>query len=163
MPVVETEVGNLRKVSGQMQSDATLKKAVKFHGHLGAFLVIGVRMGRLAESVLKYKARSDIELRVTMTVPFVVPFSCTIDGIQVTTKCTIGNKKLAVRNSRKEICGVFEIKGSNHALRISVKPELVSKLRQEMAKGVTNEELARRVAAMPEKQLFALEEKLLGI
>jgi formylmethanofuran dehydrogenase subunit E len=98
-----------------------------------------------------------------MKVPFVVPFSCTIDGVQVTTKCTIGNQKLAVQNSRKEISADFEVKGSNHTLRISVKPELVSQLRQEMTKGVTNEELAQRVAAMSERQLFALEKKSRGI
>jgi formylmethanofuran dehydrogenase subunit E len=142
-----------------MQFDTALKKAVKFHGHLGAFLVIGVRMGKLAERILKCNARSDIELRVTMKVPFVVPFSCTIDGVQATTKCTIGNQRLAVQNSRKKICADFEVKGSGQTLNISVNPELVSKLRQEMAKGVTNEELARKVAAMPEKQLFALKEK----
>jgi formylmethanofuran dehydrogenase subunit E len=98
-----------------------------------------------------------------MKVPFVVPFSCTIDGVQVATKCTIGNQKLAVQNSRKEICADFEVKGSNRTLRISVKPELVSQLRQEMTKGVANEELAQRVAAMSERQLFALEKKSRGI
>jgi formylmethanofuran dehydrogenase subunit E len=163
MFVVETEVGNLGKVSGRMQFDTALKKAVEFHGHVGAFLVIGVRMGKLAERILKCNVRSDIELRVTMKVPFVVPFSCTIDGVQVTTKCTIGNQKLAVQNSRKEICADFEVKGSNRTLRISVKPELVSQLRQEMTKGVANEELAQRVAAMSERQLFALEKKSRGI
>ena len=140
-----------------------MKKAAKFHGHFGAFLVIGVRMGELAERILKCNARSDIELQVTMNVPLVVPFSCTIDGIQTTTKCTIGNQRLAVRNSRKEISADFEVKGSSQILRISAKPEVVSRLRQEIANGVTNEELARRVAAMPEKQLFVLEEKWRGI
>ena len=163
MFVVETEVGNLGKASGRMQLDTALKKAVEFHGHLGAFLVIGVRMGKLALKILKCNARSDIELRVTMKVPLFVPFSCTIDGVQVTTKCTIGNQKLAVQNSRKEICADFKVKGSNNTLKISVKPELVSQLRQEMTEGVTNEELAQRVAAQPEKQLFVLEKKSRGI
>jgi formylmethanofuran dehydrogenase subunit E len=141
------------------QFDSAFKEAVKFHGHLGAFLVIGVRMGKLAGRILKCSAKSDVELRVTIKVPFVVPFSCTIDGIQTTTRCTIGNRKLTVKNSKKEIWAKFEVKGSNQTLSISVNPEVVSQLRQEMAKGVANKELARRVEAMPEKQLFAMEEK----
>lgn len=136
-----------------------IKDAVKLHGHLGPFLVIGVRMGSFAERTLNLDAVGKRELRVSVRIPFFTPFSCALDGIQVTTNCTIGNQKLRVEKSRKKIVARFELQGSDRVLCISVNPKVVKELVDEISNGVTNEELAGRIVSMPEQQLFVFEKQ----
>ena len=74
-----------------------LEKAADFHGHLGPFLVIGVRMGLIGlKNIGKY---NNGQLSIDVSLPLRVPFSCIIDGLQVTTHCTVGNQKLSVKDS----------------------------------------------------------------
>ena len=87
--------------------DVILRKAEEFHGHLGPFLVLGVRMGLIGVRELEAKGNQE-KLHVTAMLRNSVPFSCVIDGIQVATKCTIGNKKLRLRSS-PEIAAKFEL------------------------------------------------------
>ena len=149
----------MEKASEQEQLESALGNAVRLHGHLGPFLTIGVRMGNLAKRLLRHNAETNATYHLTMRVPLVVPFSCAIDGIQVTTNCTIGNQKLAVENSQKEICADFRVKDSNRALNISVNPKVISDLMKKMAEGATSEELAEQIASMAEKLLFTIREQ----
>jgi formylmethanofuran dehydrogenase subunit E len=132
-------------------------KAAEFHGHLGPFLVIGVRMGHIAKRILKPNIKEDKRLQATVKIPLLTPFSCILDGIQTTTQCTIGNQKLRIENSKKEITAHFELQNSNIVMRVSVNPKMIKKLMSEMSEGFTNEELARKIAHMPENHLFKIE------
>ncbi|MGQ9506747.1 MAG: formylmethanofuran dehydrogenase subunit E family protein [Candidatus Bathycorpusculaceae bacterium] len=85
-----------------------IKEAEKFHGHLGPFLVLGVRMGETAKKILKITREEDCSLQVAAKVPILTPFSCVLDGIQVSTQCTIGNQRLKIENSSKEISADFQ-------------------------------------------------------
>jgi formylmethanofuran dehydrogenase subunit E len=139
--------------------ESAVKNAVKLHGHLGPFLVIGVRMGVLAKKMLKSQTGVRNRLRVTVRVPLSTPFSCAIDGIQTTTSCTVGNRRLRVENSKTKIDAYFELlrEGSSKTLHISVNQRMVQTLTEKLSKGMTNEQLAAQVASMPEDQLFTLE------
>jgi len=134
-----------------------IKKAAEFHGHLGPFLVIGVRMGNMAKRTLKPNAEENKRLQVAVKIPLLTPLSCILDGIQTTTQCTVGNQKLKTENSQKEITAHFKLQNSNKAIKVSVNPKRREELRKEMSEGVTNEELARKIAGMPENQLFKIE------
>jgi len=134
-----------------------MEKAAEFHGHLGPFLVIGVRMGNIAKRILKPNIKENKRLQATVKIPLLTPFSCILDGVQTTTQCTVGNQKLRIENSQKEITAHFELQNSNRVLRVSVTPKIVEKLMNEMSEGFTNEELARKIARMPESQLFEIE------
>jgi formylmethanofuran dehydrogenase subunit E len=132
-----------------------IEKAADLHGHLGPFLVIGVRIGKTAKKVLGVKG--NFKLQAEAKVPLLTPFSCVLDGIQAITNCTIGNQKLRVKNSKK-IAVSFTL-DSDEAIRISVKPEIVKKLMNRISDGSSNEELAREIARMPEDQLFTVEKQ----
>ena len=136
---------------------ALVEKAADFHGHLGPFLAIGVRMGNIAERILNLHNKENNRLQATAKIPLSTPFSCILDGVQTTTQCTVGNQKLRIENSQKEITAHFELQNSNRVLRVSVTPKIVEKLMNEMSEGFTNEELARKIARMPESQLFEIE------
>jgi formylmethanofuran dehydrogenase subunit E len=131
--------------------------AARLHGHLGPFLVIGVRMGKVARRILEHDEDGDIKFKVTIKVPQTTPFTCTIDGVQSATHCTIGNKKLEIEKSDKEILGDFEVANSKQKLRIHVKPEIIEDLMAQFKKGIGSEEVAAQVAVMQEEKLFMIE------
>ena len=137
-----------------------IKKATDFHGHLGPFLVMGVRIGLIGVRELEAKGNEE-KLRVTAMLRNAVPFSCVIDGIQVTTKCTIGNKKLRLRNSSR-IAARFELQ-EGEQVAVAVNPASFDTLKKKLlAENVPPEEvrqLAHLVASMPEEELFIIRRK----
>jgi len=138
---------------------AAIVDAVKLHGHLGPFLVIGVRMGGVAKRVLNQDVRDIARFHVTVRVPSVIPFSCTIDGIQAGTRCTLGNQRLKIENTRKQIFAIFRTENSDRVVQISVNPGVIRKVMRKMSAGMGNDELAEEIAAMPEGQLFTIEKE----
>ena len=134
-----------------------IDEAARLHGHMGPFLVIGVRMGILARRILEHGENEDAKFQVTMKVPQTTPFTCTIDGIQSTTHCTVGNQKLEIEKSDMEILGDFKVANSKERLRIHVRPEIIEDLMAQFRKGIGNEEVAAQVAVVQEERLFAIE------
>lgn len=137
-----------------------LEKAVDFHGHLGPFLVLGVRMGLLGIRELEAK-KGNPKLRVTVMTKPSVPFSCVIDGIQAATKCTIGNRKLRLRNSPKKVSAKFQILEGN-IVTVTLNPakqEELEKLLSKHAGFQEMEKIARNVVFMPVKELFKVKKK----
>jgi len=135
----------------------TIKKAADFHGHLGPFLVIGVRMGLIGVRELEVKGNDEM-LHVTAMLKYSVPFSCVVDGIQVATKCTIGNRKLRLRSS-SGIAARFELQREEQ-VTVAVDPTAFERLKNELlSENVPPEEvrkLAYLLASMPEEELFII-------
>jgi len=136
-----------------------IEKAADFHGHLGPFLVIGVRMGSSAKKVFNENAGESDELRVTARLPLLTPFSCILDGIQATTQCTVGNQKLRMENSQEKIAVYFEHQNSDKTLRLHVNPKIIEYLKNRYSERASNEELAQEIASMPQSQLFIIENR----
>ncbi|MDD4910025.1 MAG: formylmethanofuran dehydrogenase subunit E family protein [Candidatus Omnitrophica bacterium] len=67
---------------------ATLREAVRFHGHLGPWLVLGLLMGPYA--LKKIRAGKYFKLRVKVWGAGERPKSCLIDGLQLSTGATYG-------------------------------------------------------------------------
>jgi len=137
-----------------------IKRAADFHGHLGPFLVIGVRMGLIGIRKLGAK-RNDEELHVTAMVKPSVPFSCVIDGVQVATHCTIGNKKLRLRFSSR-ISARFELHNRGQ-VTVRVNPATFDRLKNWLLAEESSPEKVRKlaeiIASMPEEELFIIEGK----
>ncbi len=135
--------------------DFLFKRAVEFHGHLGPFLVLGLRMGLVGIRELNAK-RGEKKLRVTAKLNYSIPFSCAVDGLQIATKCTIGNKKLKIMN-HSGMATKFEIEGGKQ-VTVAVNSALFDRLKREMpSESVPSEEvreLARIIASTPEQELF---------
>lgn len=102
------------------QGKISLKEAVKFHGHLGPYLVLGLKIGELALTRLKAKKYFGLDLSVKGADKR--PKSCLIDGLQLSTGATYGKgnieKKLAkfikvsVKNLKNNKRIVFKLKKS---------------------------------------------------
>jgi formylmethanofuran dehydrogenase subunit E len=76
-----------------MKSLENLDVARSFHGHLGPNLVIGIKMGNHAIAALK--PESCFHLRAEVHCPARPPVSCVIDGIQISTGCTMGKASIS--------------------------------------------------------------------
>jgi len=74
-----------------------LGSAIRFHGHLGPYLVLGLRMGVVAKRILQPRRRHD--LSVTIWTKQSPPESCMLDGIQISSGCTLGKGNLRVRKA----------------------------------------------------------------
>ena len=139
--------------------ETAIKNAEKLHGHLGPFLVIGVRIGISAKRILNLSIEGNGKLEAEAKIPLLTPFSCILDGIQATTSCTIGNQKLRIENSKKEIAVYFKLQNSDKTLKMLVNPKIIEKLLNGISEGASNEELAGEIARMPESQLFTIEKR----
>jgi len=147
-----------RNVDTELMS--IIERATEFHGHLGPFLVIGVRMGLIGLREFGIE-KNDGNLRITAMLKDSVPFSCVIDGIQVATKCTIGNQKLKLIDSSK-LAAEFECQ-QREKVTVTVNPATFNRLRSRLlSENVSQEEtqkLAHMIAFMPEEKLFTIENK----
>lgn len=136
-----------------------IKSAEDFHGHLGPFLVIGVRLGLVGVRELGVKGRKD-KLRVTAMLRYSVPFSCIIDGIQIATKCTMGNKRLRLKRKSSQIAAKFELQDEKKQVNVLVNPVTLQALKSQLlAEDIPPEEvrkLAHVIASMPEEELFIM-------
>ena len=143
-----------------MQNEEELKamidNAQKLHGHLGPFLVIGVRMGMIAKKALSVSDDQCGLLKASVKVPLFPPFSCLLDGIQASTSCTVGNQRLTIENS-EEICVNFAKQNAGRTVKITLKPKIAEELKKKLAKGSLTEKFALELAHMPENQLFNVE------
>lgn len=135
-----------------------LKKAEELHGHFGPFLVVGARMGQVGLKRLGMSKHTN-SLRVSLSVPFKVPYSCAVDGVQISTKCTIGNQKLQLKNADKiEAC--LEDLSKKRKITIAPQPTVLTMLeKQVVAKNLSDDEICKmawRIASMPETGLFSV-------
>lgn len=132
-----------------------LNRAAEFHGHLGPFLAIGVRMGLLAKRTLKSNGFGD--LSVTVNTGNKPPLSCVVDGIQVATGCTLGKGNITVTNL-SELSAVFHAK--HKAIRVKMKTEVFQSLKGELLDGGPEkmEEAARKISSIRDAKLFSIEE-----
>ncbi|RLF96143.1 formylmethanofuran dehydrogenase [Thermococci archaeon] len=121
-----------------------LKRAAEFHGHLGPYLVLGLKMGVLAKNTLN---ADPFEIRAEIHTEKITPRSCILDGIQFTSGCTLGKGNIDVMES-DEIFGVFY--KDNSKIVIKVKKEILEKIE----KVSDMEEYARILFEKRDEELF---------
>jgi formylmethanofuran dehydrogenase subunit E len=146
--------GDLAKAE---EFDILLKRAAEFHGHLGPFLVLGLRIGLAGLRELKVR-RGERKLQVTAKLIYSIPFSCAVDGLQISTKCTMGNKRLQVMDY-SGIEAKFELK-KGEEVTVAVNSAFLDTLKRGLpSESVPSEEireLGRLVAYAPEEELFTV-------
>ena len=98
-------------------------EGVKFHGHLGPFLVLGLKAGLFANDIL---GKDCFEMHVTVETETSPPFSCVVDGIQITTGCTMGKRNIMLKKGNG--LSVTFTRGEKR-LRIRLKDEVLEDLR----------------------------------
>lgn len=99
----------------------------RFHGHLGVYVTLGLRMGAIGKRTFgHYKGLT----AVVRTVPE-PPMRCVVDGVQFSSGCTMGKGNIAIE-AGSEPDATFEKDGRR--VRIGLKPGWREKIDREMSK-----------------------------
>jgi len=126
-----------------------LKEAVKFHGHLGVFLVLGLKAGLYANKKL---GKNNVEMHSFIETELFPPLSCFVDGVQVATRCTMGKRNIELRNG--DSLSVKFVKGGRQ-LTLLVKPSLLEEFRK-ISSMDESEKVALSLIDKPIKDLFKI-------
>ncbi len=108
-----------------MNCGLTFEEAIKFHGHLGPWLLIGYRAGIVARNRLKPKDIYDLQCIVR--IPGKIPYSCSIDGIQASTCCTLGKGNIIIENI-EDFEFIFINTTSKETLKLKLRRDVLDKL-----------------------------------
>lgn len=110
-----------------MQLPEELAALQRFHGHLGVYVTLGLRMGAIGKRRFgHYKG-----LTATVRSEPDPPMRCVLDGVQFSSGCTMGKGNIALETaSEPEV--TFEKAGER--LRIALKPGWRERIDREMSK-----------------------------
>ncbi|RLF00248.1 MAG: hypothetical protein DRJ63_03045 [Thermoprotei archaeon] len=98
-----------------------LEAAARLHGHKGPWLVLGYRAGARACEVLD--PSDEFTLYCIVKTPLKTPYTCAIDGIQASTRCTLGKLSIKIEESTLEkIAYIFVDKRTGRRLELRLKP-----------------------------------------
>lgn len=110
----------------------TLSEIEKFHGHIGPYAIIGYKMGEIANRILGADPFSKNARVWTETHP---PLSCVLDGIQMSSGCTLGKGNISVQSA--EIPRALFINSQGSEVEIRLKPYV----KQEIDSTVTEDNI----------------------
>ena len=148
-----------------------LRQAVQFHGHLGPWAAAGVRAGMAGLKAVDAKGHFDIDVQAfgPLAKP---PRSCFLDGLQVGTGATWGKRnisfteaeKLSVRITNTRTGKIAQLHPTAKLMELltSFKPKDVSEEADDHDDDDDDHEdplevIARKIASMPQNELFVIE------
>jgi formylmethanofuran dehydrogenase subunit E len=130
-----------------------IEYARKLHGHIGPYVVIGLRMGAAAKKALNIDDEEYTLLTAEVSVPLHPPFSCLLDGVQVSTTCTVGNRRLQFKNA-KNVQAIFSSQKDAKTVNITLTKQFREQLERKRKQDKLDEAFAWKLAKLPENQLF---------
>lgn len=129
-----------------------VERGIKLHGHSGPYLNLGIKMGLLALDLLGVKGYFDLSTEVELE--YRTPISCLIDGLQISTGCTMGKGNIRVKNNPGIIRVLF--KSDHKTLLVTLKPK-INKLIDFQKESC--ETLGEQILNISNKQMFNYEIK----
>ena len=124
---------------------AMIDRGILLHGHLGPYLVAGIRMGLLALRLLN--SSGYFGLSAESQAGRTTPLSCLNDGVQIGSGCTTGKGNLhVIGDGGPRVRFTAE---NGHRVTIELRPEIVSSFRSS-----DPIERAQEIETIPEKELF---------
>lgn len=128
-----------------MDSDI-LDELSNFHGHLGPYVVLGYKMGLIANRELGEDPFDKQAVSKTGNEP---PISCIVDGIQYSSGCTMGKGNIKIEDDKKPQA-IFSDGTKN--LEIELKPEIHAQV--EEADSDNLHKISKEVFAKDNEELF---------
>ncbi|MFH1655945.1 MAG: formylmethanofuran dehydrogenase subunit E family protein [Candidatus Omnitrophota bacterium] len=105
----------------------SLNQALRFHGHLGPWLVLGLFMGEYG--LKKINAKKFFGLEIKAKIPNRKPISCLVDGLQLSSGCTLGKGNIRTI-SNKEINVEFINKKNKKSITLGINNSILKKLNE---------------------------------
>ena len=135
-----------------MNKKITLTEAMKFHGHLGPYLILGILAGEIALKKLRCKKYFGLNVKVWGVTQ--KPKSCLIDGLQLSTGATYGKGNIKKLNS-----SVIKIEFNNSINHKRINLKFQKSLMQRLQEAKTHKDaelLARKLYKTGYPKLFNL-------
>jgi formylmethanofuran dehydrogenase subunit E len=110
-------------------------------------------MGYAAKKALNVSDDDAALFTAEVSVPLHPPSSCLLDGIQVSTTCTVGNRRLQFKNARN-VQAIFSSEKDGKTVKITLTKQFSDQLEQEKKQDKLDEAFAWELAKLPENQLF---------
>lgn len=124
--------------------------ARRFHGHLGPWMALGMRMGEEALRTLRARPHFDVVVRVECHLA--PPVSCLVDGLQWMTGATYGKGNI-VAVEASDIRVLVARKDTGEAVELVPRPEVPARLAAWMGE-MLDEAASYHVYAQPAVDLF---------
>ncbi|MFA4989227.1 MAG: formylmethanofuran dehydrogenase subunit E family protein [Candidatus Omnitrophota bacterium] len=129
-----------------------LKEAIKFHGHLGPYLVLGLLAGEMG--LKKTGAKKYFGLEVKAYGVNIKPKSCLLDGLQLSTGATYGKGNIKKYASRR-IKIIMRNPENKRSVTFGLKGPVLKELGR--LKGHSDsEKFARRLLHFHNQEIFTL-------
>jgi len=145
-------------IASREKLNSIIEYARRLHGHLGPFLVLGIKMSLAGMN--KLGIGENMQSMRVAKLPRRIPYTCTLDGIQATTQCTFGNRKLVLKEADSlSISAKFSLSNPKKQVTISLKNEILQNLIEELREAKdesAQEKLAWIIASTPEERLFSI-------
>ena len=103
-----------------------LKAAKAFHGHLGPNVTIGLRMGRIIVGRL---GDTPFSFHIRCFTGKTPPLSCVMDGLQLSTPCTVGNGGIEIVESGEVRATASDKAG--RTVEVRLRPEISERIEAE--------------------------------
>jgi formylmethanofuran dehydrogenase subunit E len=132
------------------QSEVFLSRAVEFHGHLGPYLVLGLKAGLFANQILGKDPMKVIAFIKTKTTP---PESCFVDGVQFSTGCTLGKGNISLKEGEGL---VVTFQKNNQALTLKLKKAIINEMNSLPDQEEAWENLAKDIYERKAEEIFEI-------
>jgi formylmethanofuran dehydrogenase subunit E len=130
-----------------MSANDLLDGAIKFHGHLGPFLVLGLKAGLTG---VGYLGKDYFKMHATVETASHPPRSCFIDGIQFASGCTTGKGNIEVKVSDRVS---VEFTLGEDMIKIDVRDEILKAI-DRVSSNSQAELLSRELMQKTDTELF---------
>ncbi len=134
-----------------MKPFTDLELARTYHGHLGPYLVIGIKMGNRALAELA--PETCFQLSAEIRCPEAPPPSCVIDGVQLSTGCTMGKRNISHTVSPDQVAGVFTNKATGRSVCLKVRDDFLRQATSRLSE-FGEEEASRMCWETPDDEVF---------
>ena len=125
----------------------------RFHGHVGPYVVLGYRTGRLAIDRLGVTA---FKLQVEVDAGSRPPMSCFVDGVQLGSGCTLGKGNIRM-GPGETVEARFDVDDGRH-LRVRTREEVLDRFRGFKLDAEGLQRLSQDFISMPDEALFSVSE-----
>lgn len=135
------------------QNKELLQRAVEFHGHLGPYLVLGLRAGLYANQALGRDPMKTEAFIQSKTTP---PESCFVDGVQLSTGCTLGKGNISLQQGE----GLrVTFKKNSHEITLKLKNEIIEEMNALPSEEKAWEDLAEDLYRREVEKIFEIVKK----
>jgi formylmethanofuran dehydrogenase subunit E len=134
-------------------SEEFLQRAVEFHGHLGPYLVLGLRAGIYANQALCREPMKTEAFIQTKTTP---PESCFADGVQLSTGCTFGKGNISLQEGEGLL---VTFKKNSKKLTLKLRKEIIEEMNSLPSEEKAWEDLAKDLYHRKIEKIFEITKK----